>query len=88
MEGSLVVGARPTSTSCRGGWFVELGRGAGVAGREAGGRLETDLRAGTSPDGTGTEVGFAGERDSCEGAEDAAPCEPMLRAATSVSGIT
>jgi hypothetical protein len=47
-----------------------------------------DLRAGTSPDGTETEVGFAGEREFCEDTEDAAPCEPMLRAAIRVSGIT
>jgi len=53
-----------------------------------GGCDDEGLRAGTSPGGKGMEADFESElRGRCGGGALFVPCEPMLRAGTSVVGM-
>ena len=94
-SGLLLAGGRPGSFEA-GGARLEFATEDSADGFEgtketssdgAGGWDDDGLRAGTSPGGKGMEASFEGELGRCGDVALLVPCEPMLRAGTSVVGM-
>lgn len=84
-EAGGVRGRLESATEDSAGGFEEIEE---TPGDGAWGCDNEGLRTGTSPGGKGIEAGFEGElRGRCGGVVLLVPCEPMLRAGTSVVGM-